>query len=949
MHRILSLILASAFLARVAGAELAAGETLPAPLGRPVDFVTEVQPVLQERCVSCHGPEKQKGGLRLDTRAGAMKGGGELGPMILPGRSAESPLIRVVAGLEPDLQMPKSGERLSTDSVALLRAWVDQGATWPGETETAPRPTHWAFVKPVRPQVPRGAVKAWGRNPVDAFILARLQKEHLTPSPEADRRTLIRRLSFDLLGLLPTPEEVRAFESDRRPDAYERVVDRLLASPRHGERWARHWLDVVRFSESHGFEMNQPRPNAWPYRDYVIRALNEDKPYDRFVMEQLAGDTLGADDATGFLVAGAWDQVKSPDVVLTSNQRADELHDMVSVTGTTFLGVTLGCARCHEHKFDPVPQRDYYAVKAVFEGVQHGERSWRRPEEVDREREGVDARQRWAFLEKELETFEVFAQTRRPESDPATPGAEGWRVAVNAQRNSERFEPVRTKRLRFSIQATTGSEPCVDELEVFAAGDPARNVALASSGTRATASGTFPNNDFHRLEHINDGRYGNSRSWISNEPGRGWVELEFPDDVVIDRVVWARDREGQFRDRLATEYRIEVRVDGGEWREVAGSQDRLPFRVEGAADAPGVYSAKDAAGRVRLAELIKERQVLAERIRRAAGSPKVYAGEFRSPEPTRRLHRGDPMQPREPVDPGALSGIGGEIPFSMDGGTEVSRRAALARWITHPGNPLAARVIVNRLWQHHFGEGLVSTPNDLGVNGAKPTHPELLDWLACELVEGGWSLKRIHRLIVTSAAYRQSSEGVVAGMKADAATRWLWRFPPRRLDAEVIRDSILAVSGNLDLSMGGPGFSLFEPNENYVRVYAPRQRFGPAEWRRMIYATQVRQRVDGVFGAFDCPDGGQSAPRRTRSTTPLQALNLMNSGFTTQQAGIFAAKVEAAAGNDPRAQVRLAFSWVFNREPDRVELKEASGFVRGQGLGALARVLFNSNEFVHLR
>jgi cytochrome c553 len=949
MQRIASLILASAFLAHAVGAEPPVGAPLPAPLQRPVDFATEILPLLQERCVSCHGSEKQKGGLRLDTRAGAMKGGGELGPMILPGRSAESPLIRVVAGLEPDLLMPKGGEKLSGAAIALLRAWVDQGATWPGETEAAAQPTHWAFVKPVRPEIPRSSLKAWGRNPVDAFILARLEKEHLAPSPEADRRALIRRLSFDLVGLPPTPEEVQTFERDRRPDAYERVVDRLLASPRHGERWARHWLDVVRFSETHGFEMNQPRPNAWPYRDYVIRALNEDKPYDRFVTEQLAGDTLGADDATGFLVAGAWDQVKSPDVVLTSNQRADELHDMVGVAGTAFLGVTLGCARCHEHKFDPVPQRDYYAVKAVFEGVQHGERSWRRPGEADRERDAAEARLRFAVLEKELEAFEALAKPGRPESDPAKPGAEGWRVPVNAQRNSERFAAVSAKRLRLTIQATTGAEPCVDELEVFAAGEPGRNVALASAGTHATASGTFPNNALHRLEHINDGRYGNSRSWISNESGRGWVELEFPADVVVDRVVWARDREGQFRDRLATDYRIEVWVDAGEWREVASSKDRLPFRPDGAADASAGYAATDAPGRARLAELLKEREGVAERMRRVTDTPRVYAGEFRSPEPTRRLHRGDPMQPREPVDPGALSGIGGEIPFRRDGTAESSRRAALAGWITHPGNPLTARVIVNRLWQYHFGEGLVSTPNDFGANGARPTHPELLDWLACELVEGGWSLKRIHRLIVTSAAYRQSSEGAVPGMKADGSTRLLWRFPPRRLDAEVIRDSILAVSGNLDLRMGGPGFSLFEPNDNYVRVYAPRQRFGPAEWRRMIYATQVRQRVDGVFGAFDCPDGGQSAPRRTRSTTPLQALNLMNSGFTTQQAGIFAARVEAAAGKDPRAQVRQAFSWMFNRSPDRAELKEALDFVRDQGLGALARVLFNSNEFVHLR
>ena len=400
---------------------------------------------------------------------------------------------------------------------------------------------HWSFQPVVRPALPMAV--AGTINPIDRFIQAKLAEQHLTPAPEADRRTLIRRVSFDLIGLPPTPEEADAFVRDLRPDAYERLVDRLLDSPHFGERWARHWLDVVRFAETHGFEMNNPRPNAWPYRDYVIRAFNDDKPYDQFVREQLAGDVLGADEATGFLVAGAWDQVKSPDEVLTKNQRADELHDMVSVTGSAFLGLTVGCARCHDHKFDPIPQHDYYALKAVFEGVQHGERERRVNENGTREDELKQIRSRLSEIDSALVRFEPLAQVGMVDTNRL-------RAPVHPRRNVERFAPILAKRLRFTILATTGAEPCVDELEAFSVGAGATNVALASFGTKATASGTYPNSNLHRLEHLNDGRYGNSRSWISSENGKGWVELEFPQSVLLERVVWARDREEKFGDRL---------------------------------------------------------------------------------------------------------------------------------------------------------------------------------------------------------------------------------------------------------------------------------------------------------------------------------------------------------------------------------------------------------------
>lgn len=1108
---------------RAAPAEVA---PLPPAAGRTVDFANEIQPLLAARCYGCHGPERQKGGLRLDRKTAALKGGDSYAPDIHPGDSAASPLIHFVAGRTADMLMPPKGERLSPDEIGRLRAWIDQGAAWPERRSTEREaPVHWSFQPVVRPPVPKPVNPRWVRNAVDAFVLDRLEREGLDPSPEADRRTLIRRLSFDLLGLPPTPEEVRAFERDRTDAVYAELVERALARPQYGERWARHWLDVVRFAETHGFEMNNPRPTAWVYRDFVIRAFNEDQPYDRFVREQIAGDALGVDEATGFLVAGAWDQVKSPDEVLTRNQRADELHDMISTTGSAFLGLTVGCARCHEHKFDPIPQRDYYAIKAVFEGVQHGERPLRARDRERRRQEAEDQRRALEQGDRELARFvrpafvgktvllddeasagadptgarvlELIKPTARGEyaagqargetDDPGdasrlpnfAPGYRAWnqvagkdvfaweprvqgrfrvflswgcgwtthatdaryvldgdgdlatrddqrplaqvnqqqfadgvgevpnrplwsgffaagihefseasrivlrggataayvtadvivlqevegdpavaggpqpilRAAVHPRRNVDRFAPLRAHRLRFSIQATTSAEPGLDELEVLTAEPAPRNVALAAAGTRAKASGTYPNNAFHKLEHLNDGRHGNSRSWIANEPGRGWVELEFAKPALIDRVVWGRDREGKFTDRLATAYRIEVDAGDGAWRLVASSADRALYSPgRGPAAALAFVATQDPETQRRLATLVKDRERQAARLRELETEPQGYVGLFVEPESTHRFHRGDPMQPREAVAPGALSQVATEVEFALpDGkGGELQRRLALADWITNPRHPLPARVMVNRIWQQHFGEGLVSTPSDFGANGAHPTHPELLDWLAAEFIAHRWSVKHIHRLILNSATYRQASTPDPAGLRRDAGARWLWRFPPRRLEAEPLRDAILTVSGNLDGRGGGPGWSPFEPNDNYVRVYVPRQEFGPAEWRRMVYATNVRQRPDGVFGVFDCPDGGQIAPKRTRSTTPLQALNLLNSGFMLQQSRLFAARLEREAGTCGPDQIQRAFALAFNRGPTPAELGAGVRLVAQHGLALFCRALFNANEFVYL-
>jgi mono/diheme cytochrome c family protein len=902
----------------------------PAAEQKAVDFTRDVRPILQARCAGCHGVKKQRGGLRLDCKDRALAGG-DSGAVIVPGRAADSLLIRRVSSDDEAERMPADGERLSAEQVRLLRDWIDQGAAWPDDTAEA---MHWAFRPVHRPPLPAVADIRWPRNAIDLFILARLEKEGLRPSPEADRRTLIRRLSFDLLGLPPAPEEIEAFVSDRDPLAYEKLVERLLASPAYGERWARHWLDVVRFAESHGFEMNQARPNAWPYRDWVIRSLNDDMPYDRFVREQIAGDALGADAATGFLVGGPWDQVKSPDIVLTAQQRADELHDMVSTTASTFLGLTLGCARCHNHKFDPITQADYYSVTAVFAGVQHGERPLRSDD--------ADSRLRMAErLRRERQAIEVELARYRPR---ARPGGPAVRPAVTHQANEDRFAPVEARFLRFTTTATSTAEPCLDEVEVFTAESSPRNIALASLGTRATASGTLAGFAIHKLEHVNDGLYGNSHSWIADAP-TGWVQLEFPQAVRIDRVVWSRDRSGSanaYRDRLAVGYRIEVSTNGRDWTVVADSSDRLP--VGARLSTPSVEGLPPAqAAEVR--RLAARAEELDREITGLSVTPRVYAGQFVQPGPTYRLHRGDPMQPREVVRPGALASFGARLELKADL-PEQQRRLALAQWITDPAHPLTARVMVNRLWHYHFGEGLASTPSDFGVNGARPSHPELLDFLAAQLVVDGWGLKALHRRIVTSATYRQSSVANARGLQMDAGGRLLWRYPPRRLEAEALRDTILAVCGNLDRRMGGPGFDLFEPNDNYVKVYTPRTTFGPAQWRRMVYQSKPRMQLDGVFGAFDCPDAGQIAPRRTRSTTPLQALNLLNSGFTLQQADRFAERLRREAGSDPAAQVRRAFRLALGREPETEELTAAASLIRGEGLAIFCRALLNANEFV---
>ncbi len=811
---------------------------------------------------------------------------------------------------------------------------------------------HWAFKPVSNPVPPMTKDKSWPRNAVDRFSLARLEKEALRPSPAAARATWLRRVSFDLIGLPPTPEQVTTFVADTRADAFERVVDELLASPRYGERWAQHWLDVVRYADTHGFEVNTERPNAWPYRDYVIAALNRDTPYDRFIREQIVGDALGQDAATGFLVTAS---VLLPGQIGRDEPskrlaRQDSLDEIVMNIGQTFLGLSVGCARCHDHMFDPITQRDYYAMQAFVAGVEYGDREVRTPEAEAARAEEKRLTAQAAEVERQLARFVPLAKVG------------GERPSVNARMNTDRFAPVTAKRVRFTIKATNNLEPCIDELEVF--DTSGTNVALVAAGATVTASGSNVSADRHELRFLNDGRYGNSRSWMSSEMGRGWVVVEFSREHTIDRVVWGRDREEKFTDRLPTDYVVEVSTAEGEWRVVADVTDRAKFepgKAKPTAFSTAGLSAGDAAEATRLQQ---ERKALEAKLKTTASAQMAFAGKFRAPDNIRLLHRGDPEQPKDEVMPAVLSALGKvQLPKHA---AEQDRRTALADWVASPQNPLTARVMVNRIWQGHFGAGLVETPSDFGRNGARPSHPELLDWLASEFVRSGWSMKHMHRLIVLSATYRQGSAQSsvfsnqsrgrptaklntehTKAQQVDADVRLFWHFPSRRLAAETIRDAMLAVSGRLDTKMFGRGFNLFAQRGG-LSGFTPVESYSGDGLRRMIYAHKVRREREAVFGSFDCPDAGQSTARRRESTTPIQALNLFNSRFTLDESAALADRAKREAGDDLEKQIHRAYQLALGRAPSASELAEVEPVVREHGLATLGRALFNSNEFLFL-
>lgn len=690
---------------------------------RPIDFARDVAPILEQHCIRCHQSSNKKSGIQLATFADL-----KANEYVIAGDPDESYLVEVVsaaAGEKP--MMPTDGAPLSAKEVSAIRKWIRQGARWPDDVvlkERSKADRNWWSLRPLAVSEPpsTGIPSEWAANPIDRFIYARLSEAGLRPSGPADRRKLIRRVTYDLTGLPPTPEEIKAFERDQSADSYEKLVDRLLASPRYGEQWGRHWLDVTRFGESTGFEVNHLIDNAWPFRDYIIRSLNDDKPFDRLVMEHLAGDAVGAGDSAvevglTFLVCGPVDIVGNKDAVQAAQIRADTVDEMIRATGEAFLGLTVGCARCHDHKFDPISQRDYYSLYATFAGVYHEE------------------------------------------------------------------------------------------------------------------------------------------------------------------------------------------------SEEAGEKQKSKPRS-------------------------------------------MHTGIYKQPESRQYLFdRGDAQRRGEEVVPASLSTLADSAKgYSLaTDAPERERRRALAQWLVAADNPLTSRVLANRLWQFHFGTGIVATPNDFGYMGERPSHPELLDWLAHRVIAEGWRLKAMHRLIVTSQTYQQSSAGRADAAKIDADTRLLWRYPPRRLSAEEIRDTMLFVSGVLNEQMGGPGFRLYQYSRDNVATYTPLESYGPETYRRSVYHQNARaSRVD-LLSDFDAPDCAFSTARRLPTTTPSQALAMMNHSFTTTMAEALCQRVaKASRASDLSPRIAMAFKLAFGRDAKPAELTAGSALVEKFGMRALCRALLNSSEMVYL-
>jgi len=930
-------------------------------------FEEKVRPVLVEHCYECHSTrsEKLKGGFMLDTRMGWEKGGDSGEPAIVPGDPGVSLLLKAIRHDDDDLAMPPKKPKLSDSVVADLTAWVKMGSPDPRtgtvERKRADKATWWSLqplVSPVPPD-PKGISAVWSENWIDRFVFAKLAENQLLPNPPADPRTLIRRMTYDVTGLPPTAEEVEAFASAvtlDRGQAVGRLVDRLLASPGYGEQWGRHWLDVVRFGESVGFERNGVINNAWPFRDYVIRSLNDDKPFNRFIVEHLAGDVVGKGDpavevGTAFLVTGPYDNVGNQDLVAKANIRAVTLDDMINVTSSAFLGLTVSCARCHHHKFDPIPTEDYYRLRAAFEGVEHGEREFSTPEEREAFRAKLDplvARRKERVARREELTKEILARSA------AAVAAENALPAPSADFTEHRFTPVMAQSIKFRILAhlrspESGVGAAMDEFEIWTAEPAPRNVALASAGTIVAGPENRRADDFagaYGVHLVTDGKYGSR--WQAGNPAELTLTLAAPER--IDRLVYSWDRGSDLKlvevmGGLVAEYELLISTDGQEWRTVATSLERKPSSARHAeARRLRAGSAEDRALR---AALKGEIDVLDAAIKEVPPLSKVWAGIFKPVDQPTRVHRGgDPMKPGDAVAPSSLSVLDAVTPpFELPADApESQRRLALAEWIAGDANPLTARVLANRIWHYHFGVGLVDTPGDFGYLGSRPTHPELLDALARRLQAHGWRLKPLHREILLSQTYQQSGDRRESATRIDADARLLWRFPPRRLQAEELRDTMLSVAGKLDGRMGGPGFRLYRYAEDNVSTYFPLDHPGPETFRRAVYHQNARASVVDYLTDFDLPDNAFPAPRRAQTTSPLQALTQLNHRFTLDLAEALAARM---AGTD-EAAVRRGFRLALQREPSRSELEGAKTLIEAQGMRAFCRALFNTNELLRI-
>ena len=840
----------------------------------PVTFSDDIRPIFERTCWNCHGSVSQLSDLDLRTRETTLEGGTR-GPALVPGRADESRLYRVVAGLD-NPAMPMGGDSLTAAEIEAFRRWIDDGAHWedaasataarsPFEDSVLPEGArdYWAFQLPTRPPVPASSTF---EHPIDRFLEEARREAGVTAGPKADPLTRLRRAYLDLTGLPPTPADVEAFLVDTERGAWERLIEKLLASPHYGERWGRHWMDVARYADSTGFEQDYVRPNAWRYRDYVINAYNKDKPYNQFLQEQIAGDELDhvTDEtriATGFLRAGPRVQFREKD---NPERRHDYLDDVLATLGRGVLGMTVHCARCHDHKFDPILQKDYYSLQASIFG--YVEIDYPLMDRVD----ALSYRKANADIDARIEPLrEQITAIEEPHRDRLKLELIRQRFPENVQRAAEKPAEERTAGEQLlAAQVLSINPPRQRVIDALSADEAARHLELTSQ-------------------------------------------------------VEALDRQRPPRPPMA-----EIVTDGdyrfapdGPGDEVIGCPEcRTP------PDEPGTFLAEE-------------------------GGPPYEA------PPSYFLNRGDPFTLGSEMSPGFLSvATYGDPPTDIprpDGRTS-GRRLALAEWITSTDNPLTARVAVNRIWHHHFGRGIVRTLDNLGKMGDLPTHPELLDWLAIEFVNRGWSVKEMHRLLMTSEAYQMvSAHDDPAALATDPENQYLWRYRPQRLEAEAVRDAIMMTSGAIDLAVGGKPIFPFVPAEilktSEGKGHWDNQPDGPDVWRRSVYVFRRRSLGFPFFDTFDLPDQNQTSAARNVSTVPTQALTLMNNEFVLNQAELFAARLEHEAPGDVDRQVELAYRIALTRPPTEDEAEVAKALVGEQSLVDLAHVMMNLNEFLYLR
>ncbi len=859
----------------------------------------------------------------------------------------------------------------------------------------------WSLRPLVRPSLPTvTGTSDSPQHPIDSFLRAQLIAKGLSPSAQADRPTLIRRLSFDLLGLPPTPDELEFFVSDTAPDAYERLVDRLLASPRYGERWARHWLDVVHFGETHGYDKDKPRPNAWPYRDYVIRSFNEDKPYARFVQEQVAGDvifpfTRDGIEALGFIAAGPWDFIGHEEVPETKIDGRVARHldrdDMVVNTLQTFNSLTIQCAQCHYHKFDPISQEDYYSLQAVFAAVDRTNKKYDIDPAVARHRSELEDRRRLLVARRQVLNDGIAARAGNPlkEIDQKITAAE--KVGKNSEAFGYHSNIDKNQRVAKWVQVDLGESLAIANVVLHPARDdfngigdgfgfPVRYKVEISSDPdfRQTVMmlGDFtdkdvPNPKLAALSVDGAGREGRYlRVTVTKLAPRqedyifALAELEV---LTLNGKNVARGKPVTSLDSIEAPARWQrVNLTDGyypgvsnvESEGIAALRQRRSRLVEEATDPMekselSRVDAETSGLNSTLDSLPTQSVAYIAAVHTGSGSFTGTGGKGGKPRPVFLLNRGNVQAPGKEMGPGAVESVGGlvsrfVIPADRP---EGDRRAALARWLTDPRNPLTWRSMVNRVWQYHFGRGIVETPNDFGKMGSPPTHPELLDWLAVEFRDGGQSLKKLHKLIVTSSAYRQtadpSPELLQKSLPIDGDNRYLWRMNRRKLEAEAIRDSILAISGQLDLSMGGPSFQDFvveKPEHSPHYEYQLHDPEDPKSHRRSIYRFIVRSQQQPFMTTLDCADPSMQVGRRNESVSPLQALTLLNNALVLSMARHFAEKLEHSGGA-LEEQVTRGYTQAIGHSPSKADCEAMVAYAREQGLPNLCRLLFNLNEF----